>query len=304
MIESYEFLSLVTNSMTDHIVVIDERGDIQFINKAWIQFGENNNCLIQGDWTGVNYLKVCDESAAMGDEFGKNASAGIRGVINNENDYFYYEYPCHSPVEHRWFLMKVTPFKYENNNYYVIAHQNITQRKLVEEKANQLARYDGLTGLPNRRYFDEFYASEWRRCQRLNLPITLAILDIDHFKLLNDKLGHQIGDYCLQTVANILSDFTHRPGDMCARYGGEEFILVFGNNELDSTLPLLKDMLNRIKEQEMENPDATGKILTASIGVATITPDQNNNKEQLISLADKRLYAAKHKGRNRIVAHD
>ena len=302
MIESYEFLSLVTNSMTDHIVVINEKGDIEFINKAWLLFGQDNDCLVVDKWEGVNYLAVCDESAAMGDEFGKNASAGIREVIARHKDMFYYEYPCHSPVEKRWFLMKVTPFQFSGKNFYVIAHQNITQRKIAEETANNLARIDGLTSIPNRRYFDEFLDSELRRCARLHFQTSLAILDIDHFKLLNDSKGHKFGDSVLIKIAKVLSEFGNRPGDLAARYGGEEFALIFGDTSTEQALQLVEKIVSKIADLKIPNPSSpTAEFLTVSVGLATIYPDNLTQPEDLIEMADKRLYAAKNAGRNKIV---
>ena len=302
MIESYEFLSLVTNSMTDHIVVINEKGDIEFINKAWVLFGHDNDCLVVDKWEGVNYLAVCDESAAMGDEFGKNASAGIREVIARHKDMFYYEYPCHSPVEKRWFLMKVTPFQFSGMNFYVIAHQNITQRKIAEETANNLARIDGLTSIPNRRYFDEFLDSELRRCARLHFQTSLAILDIDHFKLLNDSKGHQFGDSVLIKIAKVLSEFGNRPGDLAARYGGEEYALILGDTSTEQALQLVEKIVSKISALKIPNPNSpTAEFLTVSVGLATIYPDNLTQPEDLIEMADKRLYAAKNAGRNKIV---
>ena len=184
MKQSYEFLSHVLDSITEHIVVIDRTGNIIFVNRGWITFGQENSCSVKNAWEGVNYLKVCDDSAAKGEELAKNAADGIRKVIEQESNMFFLEYPCHSQDEKRWFMMRVTPFELNGTPYYVIVHQNVTERKLAEEEMLNLSRIDGLTGVHNRRYFDEFINNEWRRCARLNLPISLAIIDIDHFKLL------------------------------------------------------------------------------------------------------------------------
>lgn len=226
MESSYEFLALVLDSITEHIVVIDETGEIQFVNKSWSAFGNNDACVIGGDWSHVNYLAECDKASAMGDDFGTMAGAGIRAVVESREMFFDFEYPCHSPSEKRWFMMRVTPFQVSAKKYYVISHQNITKRKLAEEDVRNLAKIDGLTDISNRRAFDEFFDEEWNRCSRLKKPISLAIVDIDHFKLLNDDYGHQSGDECLIRVGALLKELAKRPGDMCARYGGEEFVLV------------------------------------------------------------------------------
>lgn len=219
---------MVLDSITEHIVVIDHNGDIQFVNKSWTTFGIENACMIRDDWSGVNYIDECKKAAAMGDEIGSTAIEGIINVISKKEPIFYLEYPCHSQEQQRWFMMRVTPFVLGNNDCFVISHQNITERKLTEQKAKKSAKLDGLTNIHNRRCFDEFLTNEWRRCTRLNKTISLALIDIDHFKLLNDSSGHQSGDECLIQIGKILSEFVNRPGDICARYGGDEFVTVWG----------------------------------------------------------------------------
>lgn len=228
MENSHEALRLILDSITEHIVVIDDMGTIQYANKSWSDFGSKNACSVGVNWRGINYIDECDKAAAMGNDFGEKARNGILSVINKEMPAFYFEYPCHSPDEKRWFMMRVTALQMSCQDYFVISHQNITERKLAEEEVKNLARLDGLTDIPNRRAFDEFLYNEWRRCLRLKLPISLAIVDLDHFKLLNDIYGHQSGDECLIKIGALLKEFASRPGDICARYGGEEFALVWG----------------------------------------------------------------------------
>jgi diguanylate cyclase (GGDEF)-like protein len=301
MIESYKFLKSIVNTITDHIVVIDPEGVILFVNKAWITFGKNNTCLIDDTWSGVNYLNECDKAADMGDDFGLKAASGIRSVIKGDDKTFYFEYPCHSPDEKRWFMMRGTPLSIQENNCIVISHQNITERKLAEEEVLNLSRIDGLTGIPNRRYFNEFLDREWKRCHRLGMPISLAILDLDHFKLLNDTYGHQEGDECLKLVARVLKKFGKRPGDYCARFGGEEFAMVFSDTSLDVSKILVKKLLNDIRLLNIPNEKSpTLPILTVSIGLATLHPNKNTSNSDLIKKADEALYSAKANGRNRI----
>jgi len=301
LINSYEFMKSVVNSMTEHIVVIDQAGSIQFVNNSWVEFGERNECPMKGDWDSVNYLDVCDESAAMGDEFGLKAAEGIRKVIYAEQDLFYLEYPCHSPTEKRWFTMRVTPFQLQNVAYYVIAHQNITERKLAEEKALNLSLFDGLTNISNRRYFDEFLNREWARCTRLNMPITLALIDVDHFKLFNDTYGHQAGDECLRKIGALLNGFARRPSDICARYGGEEFAMVLGDASLEISIGMMHEVLEDIRELAIPNEKSPVlPKITASVGLATMFPDSQTTEKELIKAADLLLYSAKRKGRNQV----
>lgn len=301
MEKSYDFLKLILDTVTEHIVVIDEAGSIRYVNNSWKAFGNKNACTAGDHWKGFNYLKECDKAASMGDNFGSMAGDGIRSVIGKKQPVFYFEYPCHSPREKRWFMMRVTPFQIDESRYFVISHQNITERKLAEEEVLNLAKIDGLTGIPNRRTFDEFLHEEWRRCMRLKKPISLAIIDIDHFKLLNDSYGHQKGDECLVKVEAILKEFANRPGDICARYGGEEFVLVWGDTSLDAAKNLSLQFSSRLIDLKIPHDKSpTSPYLTASIGLACMVPSPDAIENELVGMADRLLYKAKGSGRNRV----
>lgn len=300
MKNSYEFICLVLDLVAEDIVVIDELGEIQFFNKSWLNFGNDNACTIQ-DWKGVNYLEECDKASAMGDDFGTKAARGIRDVIEKRKNEYCFEYPCHSSDEQRWFLMQVTQFQLSKGYFFVISHLNITQRVLAEEKLNSLARLDGLTMIPNRRAFDDFLHKEWRRCQRLGKPISLAIVDIDYFKLLNDAYGHQAGDECLIKISKLLESFVNRPGDLCARYGGDEFVLVWGETSLDQAAKFADQLLASISELQIPNSESPiENYITVSIGLTYSVPGKRTKQSQLVSQADNKLYLAKDNGRNRM----
>ncbi len=299
--DSYDFLKLVLDSITEHIVVIDELGDIQYVNKSWIDFGYENSCAMTNGWHHVKYLAECDKAAAAGDGFAKKAAIGIRKVIAGHDAIFYLEYPCHSPNEKRWFMMRVTPLVLAAKKYFVISHHNITERRLAEDQVKKIARLDGLTNISNRRSFNEFIAREWRRCKRLNKSICMAIIDIDHFKLLNDSYGHQVGDRCLKRLASLLKKYAKRPGDICARYGGEEFAIVWGDTSLDESILLAKDLMNNIARLKIPNTmSPISNYLTVSLGLSVAMPTKENSVKTLIAQADHMLYQAKANGRNRI----
>lgn len=301
MVISIEFLSLILDSIAENITVINEMGEIQYVNKSWTKFGENNECVVGGNWCGVNYLDICDKASVMGDEFGGQAGKGIRTVIEGQKKEFYFEYPCHGPNEKRWFMMHVSSFSISEGNYFIICHQNITERKLAEEEARILAELDGLTNIPNRRAFNEFLYDEWRRCFRLKKTITLAIVDLDHFKLLNDSYGHQSGDECLVKVGKLLREFAKRPGDICARYGGEEFALVWSDTDLNNARSQAGRLLKNIENLNIPNKNSpVESYLTASIGIAEMLPDKDTDLTELISKADNMLYRAKGSGKNRV----
>ncbi len=288
--------------MTEQIVVIDSAGAIKFINDAWIDFGLRNNCRMRSDkWRSVNYLHVCDASRGKGAASGHAVAAGIRSVIAGSVPEFAVEYPCHSPAERRWFMMSVTSLALDEGPYFAISHKNITARKEAEEKVAQLSLTDALTELPNRRHFDQFLESEWKRCHRLGLPISIALLDIDHFKLFNDHYGHQAGDDCLAAVGTTLKKARRRPSDIFARYGGEEFVLVFGNATSEQAMEPIDRIVNEIRRLKIRNAmSPTDEHLTVSIGLATVVPQDPFGAEKLIAMSDKSLYDAKHEGRNRI----
>lgn len=295
------FLSLILDSIADHITVIDSTGTIQYVNKSWTAFAAQNGCLIKETWLGVNYIEACDKASEVHDDYGAQVAQGIRSVIDQTIESFYFEYPCHSPKQNRWFMMRVTPLVFEQVPYFVISHHNISERKLAEEKVRNLARMDGLTNIANRRYFDEFLNAEWRRCLRLELPISLAIIDLDHFKLLNDTYGHQHGDQCLIKIGQLLKQFVNRSSDICARYGGEEFAIVLGNTSITEAQALLISLLEEIAHLDIANPSSTTQsYLTASIGLSTIYPSFGAHERILIHQADNMLYKAKKRGRNRL----
>lgn len=297
------FLQAILDAVDDHIVVVDGQGEILFVNRSWCTFGDNNDCLLEGSWRGVNYLQHCDTAAEAGDSFGAVASKGIRGVIEGGRSQFYFEYPCHSDSQQRWFMMRIKPLEGMDQQYFVISHTNITERKAAEEEVLNLARIDGLTGIANRRTLDEFIHEEWRRCARQRQPISLLMIDLDHFKMLNDYYGHMLGDDCLQQVAGVLKRFTRRPSDIGARYGGEEFAVVYGNTSQQEALQMAEKIVAAITNLKIANDNSpVAPYLTLSIGIATFAPDSGDTTEaQLIKQADDNLYRAKNEGRNCII---
>ncbi len=301
MMNSPKLLASILDTIEDHITVVDQHGDIVYINHSWEMFGEDNDCPIK-NWDHVNYLKICADAAAMGDAYGSKAATGIQQVIDGTLDVFHLEYPCHSPQEKRWFMMSVTPLHVNNTAYCAISHITITDRVLAEEKLLTLSQRDGLTGLYNRRYFDDFLHQEWLRCKRAKSPLSLAILDLDYFKRLNDRYGHPVGDDCLQKVAKAITTQVKRPRDLCARFGGEEIAIVMGDTDATPALTIANNILDTLRRLKIPNEDSSiCPTLTASIGLATAYPHHTRkNEKSLIAQADELLYNAKGQGRDQI----
>ncbi len=299
MPDTREFLRKVLDTLDTHVVVIDKTGKIFFVNRTWVEFGQDNACAVRLNWDNLNYLVECERAAQQGDEFGRLAGEGILNVITGRLPRFYLEYPCHAPDQRRWFKMRVIPFFHNNNTWYTITHENITERKLSEEKALDMARMDGLTGIFNRRHFDETIENELKRSVRQQLNLTLVLIDVDHFKLYNDTYGHLAGDECLKEVASILKETAQRPSDLVARYGGEEFVILLGDTvqcQAEQLMKRLSDSLSRAAIEHERSP--VNAYVTLSAGVITAAPDSEMTAGNLLAQADNLLYKAKEQGRN------
>src|SRR5574343_158404 len=179
-------------------------------------------------------------------------------------------------------------------------------RKL--DAANQelirIASSDGLTGVANRRYFDETISVEWRRARRHSNSIALLMCDIDLFKSYNDIYGHQAGDECLRKIAAALSRHTERPSDTVARYGGEEFAVILPETSIGGALMVAEKIRHGISELNIPHSASPSGVVTISIGIASAAPGFDNPPDDLIHAADKALERAKHEGRDRVCRAD
>ncbi|MBV62393.1 MAG: hypothetical protein CMH65_13965 [Nevskiales bacterium] len=188
----------------------------------------------------------------------------------------------------------------------VMSRQAIIQEKTVAlERANQtlerLARIDGLTGLCNRRVFDEELTRSWRTAVRDHQPLSVVLIDVDHFKAYNDHYGHMIGDDCLRAVGRVLEDSARRPGDLAARFGGEEFALLLPKTDLAGAIRIGQLVVDQVRELQIEHAKVPLGCVTISAGVAQVESDDHASPDKLLSAADAQLYVAKESGRNRCV---
>ena len=180
-----------------------------------------------------------------------------------------------------------------------------SQRRLAEANLalQRLSSLDGLTGIANRRRFDEVITKEWQRAMRRSTSLSLVMIDIDFFKPYNDHYGHQGGDDCLKQVARILQDTLHRGSDVLARYGGEEFATILPETGSKGAAIIAENMRLNIEKSNL--PHAKSKVadyVSVSVGLATAIPerDSDSQPDTLIAAADKALYQAKETGRNRV----
>lgn len=179
--------------------------------------------------------------------------------------------------------------------------RDMTDHKRAQTALEQLATLDGLTGISNRRSFDQRLGNEWKRACRDPRSLALLMIDVDHFKLYNDTYGHQAGDRCLQQIARVLAQVVYRPGDLVARYGGEEFTVILTATDAGGASVVARRILDRIAELAMPHSGSEIGRVALSIGVASTIPRADMPPDGLIAAADAALYQAKHAGRNRVV---
>jgi diguanylate cyclase (GGDEF)-like protein/PAS domain S-box-containing protein len=181
--------------------------------------------------------------------------------------------------------------------------RDMTEQKDLQDKLASLATTDGLTGLANRRTFDERLADEWARARRDGTQLSLLLIDVDYFKKFNDHYGHLAGDGCLRALGRILSAHTKRPADLAARYGGEEFAVLLPNTGPEGCAEVgdgIRKALHDLAMLHAQSPPS--RLVTASVGGATSLPSQTTaDCSTLVAAADRALYAAKDNGRDRLV---
>ncbi len=206
---------------------------------------------------------------------------------------------------HLYLAIDAGPIHDEAGNLIAVVEtlRDMTDQKRAEMALKTLAAKDGLTGLANRRAFDQALESEWLRGQRSRKPLSLLFVDVDYFKLFNDKHGHQSGDECLRAVAAIVGAQALRPIDLAARYGGEEFSIILPETDGDGAIEVAERIRKAVMDLRITHGAArAGSHVTLSVGVATQVPSLDIGQDCLLGQADQALYAAKRLGRNRVIS--
>ncbi|MCK1785840.1 MULTISPECIES: response regulator [Pseudomonas] len=204
----------------------------------------------------------------------------------------------------------VARIRYHSRSYMTLLQRDaayralrVSQQQLLDTNLvlQRLMNSDGLTGLSNRRHFDEYLELEWRRAMRDQAQLSLLMIDVDFFKTYNDSFGHVEGDEALRKVAAAIREASSRPSDLPARYGGEEFALVLPNTSPGGARLVAEKLRMAVEALKIPHiAPAEGASLTISIGLSTMTPVQGTDCRQLIMAADKGLYTAKNNGRNQV----
>ena len=199
----------------------------------------------------------------------------------------------------------VTPIRLGGEPLALATINDLSTRKAYEQALLAMSRTDGLTGIANRRHFDQVLADEWRRLRRGKQGAALLMIDIDHFKALNDRHGHLVGDETLRMVGKALKQQLHRPGDFIARYGGEEFVVLLPDTDRDGAMLLAEQMRQAVERLPAVGASADdpggGTPISISVGVGHCRDCNDCEAAELLAAADRQLYGAKRAGRNRVM---
>lgn len=293
--DSEIFIKSTIDALSEHICVIDQNGHMIAANRAWKEFVAANSVGSHLDWINRNYFNVGDDAGADPNTDAAIFSVGMREVLAGERDEFVMEYRCDGATEFRWFIAKVTRFRTSGPVRAVISHENITAAKLAQNHLSFLAHYDILTGLPNRGLFYERLDNTLLQATRSNWTLGVMFVDLDHFKLVNDTMGHAAGDQLLLMAGQRLVSCL-RSNDTVGRLGGDEFGVFLPDlgSEKDASLLANKIMTALAAPFHIQGVEA---FVTCSIGIA-IFPNDGAGVDILISSADTAMYRAKQLGRN------
>ena len=297
------FKQAVLDSVASEIAVLDHEGVIVAVNDAWRrwlreQAGESGHGRLDAD-VGDNYLAFCQSApaAAVTPQL-QSAQDGIRGVLAGHLPRFQLQFARHGAQRARWLNMSVTPLEMAPPRGAVLSLEDITDRIEMENQVRELAFYDPLTQLPNRRLVLDRLTQQMLRARRTQTRLALLFIDLDKFKPINDELGHEAGDWLLQTVAQrILSCL--RESDTAGRFGGDEFVVLLPDLHTSDLARVVAEKIRLALAQEFVAPQGKTLHISASIGVA-IYPDHAATEQALLRLGDEAMYHAKKGGRDAV----
>lgn len=301
------FHQSIIDALASQVAVIDATGKVVAVNEAWRRAAQDTEGPIAACHLGVDFLKTCRIVSENEAEEGSRLAVGIRDVLEGRQNVFSLEYLAPSAGRKRWYGVRATRFEDGPCKWAVIEQEEITRRRLADlalerSRANyrELAKRDELTGLYNRRALDEMMNDELNRFERYGNTFSLIMLDIDHFKAVNDTHGHPAGDAVLQWLAGILQRNV-RVVDHAARYGGEEFAVIAPELAGTDAFGMAERLRHLVAAHPMPYHTGDGDVVkiavTISLGVASV-PGDVDDPHLLVAAADKALYAAKRCGRN------
>jgi diguanylate cyclase (GGDEF)-like protein len=266
------------------------------------------------EWSKDNYLSL---EVLSGSDQRQDIIRTLEGSNLDESPDLLYDKQLETLADLQWYLVAKPSKNYfaKNRSWYpyilslglfiftVLIEAYLRVLARMDKELQMMARIDGLTGVSNRRRFFDQIKKEWPRAQRFSRPISACIIDVDNFKKFNDTYGHLEGDKCLRDVAQELQTQVNRPGDMIARYGGEEFAILLPETALKDAVKVAEKCRQAVEDLKVRHDknDSWG-VVTISVGVSCMVPDESNDYGQLLEMADEVMYESKTSGRNRVSA--
>ncbi len=298
--ETHDRFTFITENSKDVITILEGDGVVRYISPACeMLFGYT-----VAEFVGKNVFQYIHP-----DDVGEILSLHQQ-FSNLEKEFVSITYRYQTKnKDYIWLETVAKAVRIENQlESILLVTRDITSRQeqaIALEESNQmlqrLSMLDGLTEIPNRRYFDIKLSEEWNNSKRMGIPLSIILLDIDYFKKYNDEYGHLEGDDCLRKVANLLTTTLKRPRDFVARYGGEEFVVILPETDPDGAMTVAEHLRSNIRAENI--PHIKSKIddnVTVSLGCSTMVATEVNTPEELMEMADKALYKSKQSGRNRV----
>ncbi|MFZ4624704.1 MAG: diguanylate cyclase [Rhodoferax sp.] len=291
------FKQAVLNSVTAEIAVLDAQGVIVTVNEAW----HSQRCANAESTPGANYLMACRGMAnhEVTQAGQMTAEQGIKAVLSGQLPRFYLEMPHHTPALRRWCSMSVTSMEQDEQRGAVVSLEDISGRIEAQNQVRELAFYDPLTRLPNRRLVSERLAQEMVRARRAQTRLAMLFIDLDQFKPVNDTLGHEMGDWLLQAVA-LRIVLCLRASDTAGRLGGDEFVALLPDLPQGNAALGVAEKIRLALAEEFMTEQGVALQISASIGVA-LYPDHAQTEKDLLRLGDEAMFRAKKSGRNAVV---
>jgi diguanylate cyclase (GGDEF)-like protein/PAS domain S-box-containing protein len=301
-LESQKHLKYALEQMSDGLAMFDRGGRLIFCNEQYRAFFPLTGSMRQ---PGVHIRAMLKAAVDSGEQLGMPQDQPDQWIEQVAASLFVAGEEEAHLFDSRWLHIRTRPTE-DGSSMVVVS--DVTKIKHAEtalvdmtDRLKLLATTDGLTGLLNRRAFDQSLDNEVARSIRSQTPLSLLIIDIDRFKAFNDLYGHPAGDECLRVVSRCLSETVKRPSDIVARYGGEEFVAILPDTDEDGAFVIADAFREALKAHKLEHANSEKGIVTASVGIATFAANARGRRaSELVTRADEALYGAKEAGRDRV----